>query len=247
MNTPSASSRFSTRGFTLIELLTVIAIIGILAAIIIPTVGKVRESARSAQCVSNQRQINMALQLYVEDNKGFLPASNRPKLQGETGSGSSVNWAKSLGPYLPQKGSTTTANEHPIFSCGSAEFNGRRGDLLSNTYTSSAVLLGLNSNGQPTEQAVRRALSTVDASRLSKIPVILEGKANGAFFSTFPSTNWTTVLNEQGKATFAETTRFDFRHGGRLNVAYMDGSVRGMNFTEFKDLDRDLYEGLRSN
>jgi len=59
--------------FTLIELLTVIAIIGILAAIIIPTVGKVRQSARVAQGVSNLRQIALATISYSNDNKGQFP------------------------------------------------------------------------------------------------------------------------------------------------------------------------------
>ncbi|EIP97914.1 prepilin-type N-terminal cleavage/methylation domain-containing protein [Opitutaceae bacterium TAV1] len=60
-------------GFTLIELLTVIAIIGILAAIIIPTVSKVRESARRAQCTVKVRQLVIASITYGNENRGRPP------------------------------------------------------------------------------------------------------------------------------------------------------------------------------
>jgi prepilin-type N-terminal cleavage/methylation domain-containing protein/prepilin-type processing-associated H-X9-DG protein len=61
-------------GFTLIELLVVIAIIAILAAILFPVFARAREQARKASCVSNLRQLGLALQMYCQDNEGILPS-----------------------------------------------------------------------------------------------------------------------------------------------------------------------------
>jgi prepilin-type N-terminal cleavage/methylation domain-containing protein len=55
------------RGFTLIELLVVIAIIAILAAILFPVFSRAREQARKAACISNAKQIGLALMMYCQD------------------------------------------------------------------------------------------------------------------------------------------------------------------------------------
>jgi len=63
----------SRRGFTLIELLVVIAIIGILAAMVFPVFARARESARKAVCLSNVKNIALAIQMYLSDHNDTLP------------------------------------------------------------------------------------------------------------------------------------------------------------------------------
>ncbi len=61
------------RGFTLIELLVVIAIMGLLIGLSVPALSRAREDARRTTCLSNVRQLRMALQLYADSHDGRVP------------------------------------------------------------------------------------------------------------------------------------------------------------------------------
>jgi len=102
--------------FTLIELLVVIAIISLLAAILFPVFGRVRENARRTTCVSNEKQMGMAFVQYAQDADETYPTnfSDDPTAIANL----QESWDLLIKPYLGQKVQlNTTANLGEILQC----------------------------------------------------------------------------------------------------------------------------------
>jgi prepilin-type N-terminal cleavage/methylation domain-containing protein/prepilin-type processing-associated H-X9-DG protein len=100
-------------GFTLIELLVVIAIIAILAAILFPVFAQAREKARETQCLSNKKQIGLAIMQYVQDYDEVYPINDwsychvnnansctAPNEWADT----QIGWMQAIQPYVKNSG-----------------------------------------------------------------------------------------------------------------------------------------------
>lgn len=193
----------SRPGFTLIELLTVIAIIGILAAILIPVVGRVRQSARTSQCAGNLRGLGIAALMFAGDNQQRLP---RPYVATDPTTSSDPNkvrstWERRMVTYL---GANSEAEVRRRYICPAANpWPSLTNDM---TYAMSRFL----------------RVSSID-HRISKIPQPL------VLMADIPTIGWNEVLPWNSSTyTYAQRVPM-FRHGDKQNAVFTDGHVESMH------------------
>src|SRR5262245_52160925 len=93
-------SMLARRGFTLVELLVVIAVIGVLIALLLPAIGTAREAARRTQCASNLRQIGLAMRQYWDTHRGKFPLTTATSNADATSGLYTKAWIYTISPYM---------------------------------------------------------------------------------------------------------------------------------------------------
>ncbi len=227
--------------FTLIELLTVIAIIGILAAIIIPTVGKVRQSAKSTQCLSNLRQIGMAFNLYPSDNKGRFPRTGLNPRPTDP-SRKDALWYSAITPYIQNSAIAAT---NAVYRCPSEEAQVDPARINSTVqYTASRAL----------ERSGSATLVTGVGAKPEEIPNI--SRTFLVIDSWVNQTGASTGISPHGTLTYAQlttsisgtpdaSTTVSYRHNSGVNVVFVDGHTARLSFDEFKSRVADPITGRK--
>ena len=149
--------------FTLIELLVVIAIIAVLAALLMPALASARERGRRATCLSNQRQIFVGSQIYVNDFDNWLPPGGNPAtgdvapISGGAGRWGNyyVYWTKYLGLSISLSSGYFTNPVNTVLWCPS-------GNRMSYTW---------RKNGDPTPYSMKSWQSATDYALVGGAPV----------------------------------------------------------------------------
>jgi prepilin-type N-terminal cleavage/methylation domain-containing protein/prepilin-type processing-associated H-X9-DG protein len=234
-------SQRCTTAFTLIELLVVIAIIGILASLLLPALAQAREKARTANCVSNLKQVAVCINLYVDDWAGYMP----PASVIDGASGQSITWPKTLGAYVPKLGPTATSRPNRMFICPSAIYPGVNKSDISLTYACTSAMLGPTASSPCCTAQEPRKQSTI-LTPIAETPLIVEGKRQSGENSSRSNFPWTAPYASTDLSSGGPGACFylDFRHNDGMNILYCDGSVRITSFAQAKaKFTKSIWEG----
>jgi prepilin-type processing-associated H-X9-DG protein len=222
----------------------VIAIIAILAAILIPAVGKVRERAHQTQCVSNLRQLAVAANMYASDHKGDYPALN-----GETDTAPQVPWFNQLRPYIEDEDSKHSIE---LINCPSSEYYlevdgkakqthgyGWHHKLCPDTRTKSD---GTKPNPYRAIKVQRPSETILLADAGQRYP---SGWGFGYFaisgvYNPATANNVLSMSRFTGFGASAANPSFSTRHSGRGNAAFVDGHVESFAIGEMKKKHVDI-------
>jgi len=222
-------------GFTLIELLVVIAIIGILTAMIFPVFAKAREAARKSVCISNLKQLSLAMLMYLQDNDGgFVPADSPDMLRRWHGARRSTDdpfiaeWGPLWGYYghgeLKHCPSFSPADQEHGFDQGTGGY-GYNAQYVGGTPVFVDEAEDLAAMCAPAKEFVlanpAETVMLTDTAFLD-----CEGYLFEYSFCEAP-------IGEAASAAVAPCVCLlnpstHFRHNGRANVAFCDGHARSM-------------------
>ena len=214
---PTHSHSINRKGFTLIELLVVIAIIAILAAILFPVFQRVRENARRTACLSNTKQLGIAVTQYTQDYDERLPSvtSGGGTAKGENIPGGWMfynNFGTASLTFDPTQGNIYSYTKSKgVYQCPDDSIGQSAGD----SYAISSCVANLTRvNG------VQPGKSLAVFNNPSGIMLFCEEASGG----TAGSTNDGYFLNDQSASILTTTgDNISLRHTGGCNISFIDG------------------------